>query len=251
MASTSLLQTPSSALFLSHAPPHTLNKIEICCAKFQYANCLRPDRRTVTPYGAQRRLLSRNKIALSEAIHMPSARPVQIRSHRASASHVDHSGASTTSTTRHSASADSSGGSHVPDTDSGGGGDDSNENINGANEPLRSLPGAQAPNSSELSSKPGSLPLLNASLTSPQRPQVFAKLQRAIADWWSRSDVANHGMPAILSLALVFALATSAPPSSAFIQAPPRKLQADEEHTVQLFRDNTPSVVYITNLAVR
>ena len=245
MASTSLLQTPSSALFLSHAPPHTLNKIEICCAKFQYANCLRPDRRTVTPYGAQRRLLSRNKIALSEAIHMPSARPVQIRSHRASASHVDHSGASTTSTTRHSASADSSGGSHVP-------GDDSNENINGANEPLRSLPGAHgAPTLSEPSSKTGSLPLLNASLTSPQRPQVFAKLQRAIADWWSRSDVANHGMPAILSLALVFALATSAPPSSAFIQAPPRKLQADEEHTVQLFRDNTPSVVYITNLAVR
>ena len=251
MASISLLQIPSSALFLSHTPPHMLNGIATRCAEFQYADCLRPDRRIVTPYGAQRRLLSRNKIAKSEAIHMPSARAVRIRSHRASESHVDHSGPPTTSTTRHSASADSSGGLHVPGADSGDETDDSNENINGANESLRSLPGTQAPNSIEPSSKMGSLPLLNVSLTSLQRPQAFVKLQRAIADWWSRSDVANHGMPAVLSLALVFALATSAPASEAFIQAPPRKLQADEEHTVQLFRDNTPSVVYITNLAVR
>ena len=33
--------------------------------------------------------------------------------------------------------------------------------------------------------------------------------------------------------------------------ATPRKLQADELATVRLFQENTPSVVYITNLAVR
>jgi hypothetical protein len=39
--------------------------------------------------------------------------------------------------------------------------------------------------------------------------------------------------------------------ASAFVVATPRKLQADELATVRLFHDNTPSVVYITNLAVR
>ena len=39
--------------------------------------------------------------------------------------------------------------------------------------------------------------------------------------------------------------------ASAFVVATPRKLQADELATVRLFQENTPSVVYITNLAVR
>ncbi|KAI4992175.1 hypothetical protein ZWY2020_046667 [Hordeum vulgare] len=39
--------------------------------------------------------------------------------------------------------------------------------------------------------------------------------------------------------------------ASAFVIATPWKLQADELATVRLFKDNTPSVVYITNLAVR
>ncbi|KAG8366868.1 hypothetical protein BUALT_Bualt16G0012700 [Buddleja alternifolia] len=39
--------------------------------------------------------------------------------------------------------------------------------------------------------------------------------------------------------------------ASAFAVATPRKLQTDELATVRLFQDNTPSVVYITNLAAR
>lgn len=37
--------------------------------------------------------------------------------------------------------------------------------------------------------------------------------------------------------------------ASAFVVATPRKLQSDELATVRLFQENTPSVVYITNLA--
>lgn len=40
-------------------------------------------------------------------------------------------------------------------------------------------------------------------------------------------------------------------PASAFVVTSPRKLQSDELATVQLFQENTPSVVYITNLAVK
>ncbi|RWR89945.1 protease Do-like protein 1, chloroplastic isoform X1 [Cinnamomum micranthum f. kanehirae] len=39
--------------------------------------------------------------------------------------------------------------------------------------------------------------------------------------------------------------------ASAFVVTPPKKLQSDELATVRLFQENTPSVVYITNLAVR
>lgn len=53
---------------------------------------------------------------------------------------------------------------------------------------------------------------------------------------------------ALASAALILGDAGSA---SAFVVATPRKLQADELATVRLFQENTPSVVYITNLAVR
>eukprot|EP01018_Ginkgo_biloba_P023603 Gb_28169 [translate_table: standard] len=39
--------------------------------------------------------------------------------------------------------------------------------------------------------------------------------------------------------------------ANAFVVTPARKLQTDELATVRLFQENTPSVVYITNLAVR
>ena len=39
--------------------------------------------------------------------------------------------------------------------------------------------------------------------------------------------------------------------ASAFVVATPRKLQADELASVRLFQENTRSIVYITNLAVR
>ncbi|XP_042498433.1 protease Do-like 1, chloroplastic [Macadamia integrifolia] len=54
------------------------------------------------------------------------------------------------------------------------------------------------------------------------------------------------------SLALSFCiLIVDVDAASAFIITTPRKLQSDELSTVKLFQENTPSVVYITNLAVR
>ncbi|GMI86901.1 hypothetical protein HRI_002359400 [Hibiscus trionum] len=54
------------------------------------------------------------------------------------------------------------------------------------------------------------------------------------------------------SLALSFSLfVTDVGSASAFVVTTPRKLQTDELATVRLFQENTPSVVYITNLAVR
>ncbi|XP_048327775.1 protease Do-like 1, chloroplastic [Ziziphus jujuba] len=54
------------------------------------------------------------------------------------------------------------------------------------------------------------------------------------------------------SLALSFTLLVADADSAlAFVVTTPRKLQTDELATVRLFQENTPSVVYITNLAAR
>ncbi|XP_062106848.1 protease Do-like 1, chloroplastic [Humulus lupulus] len=54
------------------------------------------------------------------------------------------------------------------------------------------------------------------------------------------------------SLALSLSLCIAdVDPASAFVVTTPRKLQSDELATVRLFKENTPSVVYITNLASR
>ncbi|KAK9925301.1 hypothetical protein M0R45_033629 [Rubus argutus] len=54
------------------------------------------------------------------------------------------------------------------------------------------------------------------------------------------------------SLALALSLfVADVDSASAFVVTPQRKLQTDELATVQLFQENTPSVVYITNLAAR
>lgn len=53
---------------------------------------------------------------------------------------------------------------------------------------------------------------------------------------------------AALSLALFI---TDVDRASAFVVTPSRKLQSDELATVRLFQENTPSVVYITNLAAK
>lgn len=55
----------------------------------------------------------------------------------------------------------------------------------------------------------------------------------------------------VTSAAIVVVLLTSAPLDATAAVMAPRKLRGDELATVQLFQDNTPSVVYITNLAVR
>lgn len=54
----------------------------------------------------------------------------------------------------------------------------------------------------------------------------------------------------MVALALTGAAVTTEP-SGAFVVSGPRKLQGEELQTVNLFQRNTPSVVYITNLAVR
>ncbi|CAK9308887.1 unnamed protein product [Citrullus colocynthis] len=54
------------------------------------------------------------------------------------------------------------------------------------------------------------------------------------------------------SVLLSFSLfVTDVDPAVAFVITTPRKLQTDELATVRLFQENTPSVVYITNLASR
>lgn len=55
----------------------------------------------------------------------------------------------------------------------------------------------------------------------------------------------------VTSAAIVLLLVMSEPHDATALTLTPRKLQGDELATVQLFQDNTPSVVYITNLAVR
>ncbi|XP_078429204.1 degP protease 1 [Wolffia australiana] len=66
------------------------------------------------------------------------------------------------------------------------------------------------------------------------------------------SSAVNSFFSLAASLAIslsIFAVDVDA--ASGFVSNAPRKLQSDELATVRLFEDNTPSVVYITNLAVR
>ncbi|CAI5480591.1 unnamed protein product [Closterium sp. Yama58-4] len=66
------------------------------------------------------------------------------------------------------------------------------------------------------------------------------------------SDILREAGRLFVSLAVSAVLLTSvSAPATAIVQAPPRKLMPDEQATVQLFNETTPSVVYITNLAVR
>ncbi|KAK9117136.1 hypothetical protein Sjap_016083 [Stephania japonica] len=66
------------------------------------------------------------------------------------------------------------------------------------------------------------------------------------------SSVAESVVVFLASLALSLSLfLADVDAASAFVVTPPRKLQQDELATVRLFKENTPSVVYITNLAVR
>ncbi|KAI5013433.1 hypothetical protein ZWY2020_034545 [Hordeum vulgare] len=56
--------------------------------------------------------------------------------------------------------------------------------------------------------------------------------------------------PLVVALASAALILGDIGRASAFVVATPWKLQADELATVRLFKDNTPSVVYITNLVV-
>ncbi|KAK9119699.1 hypothetical protein Scep_017792 [Stephania cephalantha] len=66
------------------------------------------------------------------------------------------------------------------------------------------------------------------------------------------SSVAESVLVILASLALSLSLfLADVDSAAAFVVTPSRKLQQDELATVRLFKENTPSVVYITNLAVR
>lgn len=65
----------------------------------------------------------------------------------------------------------------------------------------------------------------------------------------ARDTVGGAVLGAFLAAALLGAFGNDV--SEAFVVAGPRHLSGDELATVELFQDNTPSVVYITNLAVR
>ncbi|KNA05601.1 hypothetical protein SOVF_188850 [Spinacia oleracea] len=82
------------------------------------------------------------------------------------------------------------------------------------------------------------------------------KKQEAISSSASSKSVINSTFDSIFvvctSLALSFSLVVvNVDPASAFVVSTPRKLQSDELATVRLFKENTPSVVYITNLATK
>ncbi|KAL3378846.1 hypothetical protein AABB24_004662 [Solanum stoloniferum] len=67
-----------------------------------------------------------------------------------------------------------------------------------------------------------------------------------------RKNLMDSIFVACTSVALSFSLyIADVDPASAFVVTSPRKLQTDELATVRLFQENTPSVVYITNLASR
>ncbi|KAI5077439.1 hypothetical protein GOP47_0007263 [Adiantum capillus-veneris] len=74
-----------------------------------------------------------------------------------------------------------------------------------------------------------------------------------LAELWSAGE---RGLSTasvwLASVVVAFALMTTITADChAFVVTPSRKLQGDELATVQLFQENTPSVVYITNLAAR
>lgn len=69
-------------------------------------------------------------------------------------------------------------------------------------------------------------------------------------------DLVSSAVNSLFTLAASLAISLSVfvvdvGAASGFVTSAPRKLQSDELATVRLFEDNTPSVVYITNLAVR
>ncbi|CAM8995384.1 unnamed protein product [Rhodiola kirilowii] len=92
-------------------------------------------------------------------------------------------------------------------------------------------------------------------LSSSSLPRILSVLRRSD----SASSPSDRCRPAIDSLVLICTslalscsiLMTDVHSAGAFVVTTPRKLQTDERATVRLFQENTPSVVYITNLAAK
>ncbi|XP_030544697.2 protease Do-like 1, chloroplastic [Rhodamnia argentea] len=124
--------------------------------------------------------------------------------------------------------------------------------------------------SSSLSRSRGHLPKPSKSILAFHKASVVVSFLRpAPPRLWNSSDSTRSTLPlaaknrplasaldSVLLVCTSIALSVSlfvadVDPASAFVVTPQRKLQTDELATVRLFQDNTPSVVYITNLAVK
>ncbi|KAE8775794.1 protease Do-like 1, chloroplastic [Hordeum vulgare] len=102
--------------------------------------------------------------------------------------------------------------------------------------------------------------------TGPLAPPPCRASGRQAADWpprapprrarggrsgtWRCATWRRAAGPLVVALTSAALILRDIGRASAFVIATPWKLQADELATVRLFKDNTPSVVYITNLVV-
>jgi hypothetical protein len=99
-------------------------------------------------------------------------------------------------------------------------------------------------------SSPAPLPPLSFHLTCPKFSPLLPLLPPNLSSLLSSASGSLFLTLASLSLSFSLFLGEVGP-ASAFVVTPPKKLQTDELATVKLFQENTPSVVYITNLAAR
>ncbi|KAL9264564.1 Protease Do-like 1, chloroplastic-like protein [Drosera capensis] len=110
------------------------------------------------------------------------------------------------------------------------------------------------PTSQLLKTPQSLLPLNKSHLNFPFRPNLlnYQNPKFEGEKWHPVTDFVRSGFLFVIctSLALSFnLLVADVGEASAFVVKSPRKLQNDELATVRLFQENTPSVVYITNLA--
>ncbi|WCJ20972.1 DegP protease 1 [Euphorbia peplus] len=100
-----------------------------------------------------------------------------------------------------------------------------------------------------LNHKPRILSFLHQALRSPS---IVTPPKLSSPKITSSSTALESLLILCTSLALSVSLfVVDVDPASAFVVTSPRKLQSDELATVRLFQENTPSVVYITNLAAK
>ncbi|PKU69070.1 protease Do-like 1, chloroplastic [Dendrobium catenatum] len=116
---------------------------------------------------------------------------------------------------------------------------------------------------SSISSKPSTIASLHsrrsrfpAAAASSSTPPFSNRISEQADDGAGLGGVISAAIDSIALVLTSVALSLSlllvdVDAASAFVVSTPRKLQSDELATVRLFQDNTPSVVYITNLAVR
>lgn len=111
----------------------------------------------------------------------------------------------------------------------------------------------QSNGSFSVQSGPGSSPsqAINFKSFFSAGSSALLKCHRAVEKLLNSIIDVDHLFVWCTSLAVMFSVVTCNVDSANAFVVTPRKLQTDELATVRLFKENTPSVVYITNLAVR